>query len=125
MEQRELEPKEEEDRPWERPGAVRRDCAAHRGPFLHLLAMTALVFSVPAAACVAPGLLSLPLSLIVIALGRDDLRRMRAGRMDPQGRPLTRQAIFLATGAALLPIGFWVSFMLIVVLVQLSKGGAN
>jgi hypothetical protein len=77
------------DRPWERPGAVRRDSETHRRRLLRALGLTSLVLSALGVALVIPALLALPLGLAVWAAARRDLRRMNAGAMDPGGRDAT------------------------------------
>jgi hypothetical protein len=104
-----LEPKADE-RPWEGPGAVRRDCAPHRGSWFVLLglvdgfgiavAVAAWMLSyrpfylqVSPTTCISPSdwllvlpsVLCLPLGLSTWALAARDLARMRGGDMDPAG----------------------------------------
>ncbi len=65
-------------RPWERSGAVRRDCVCHRGALLDGLAQAAVaLFVVPHVALFLG-------AWVLVETGRD-LRRMEAGRMDPAG----------------------------------------
>jgi hypothetical protein len=52
----------EDDRPWERPGAFRRDGEPHRGDLLIFLARLSVVFS-------ALSLCLVPLAVIVLPLG--------------------------------------------------------
>jgi hypothetical protein len=91
-----------DERPWERPGAVRRDCHAHRADLLLALASASLLL----------GALSLCLGFLAPAafacgaaacgLAYHDLGRMRAGLMDPAGLAATRRARARAlAGAAL------------------------
>jgi hypothetical protein len=104
-------------RPWERPGAVRRDCAPHRGRLLLALSMGALCGAMLSAMLSLMALLPLgpalfgPACLAGVALGgtalalaRRDLRRMGAGLMDPEGRPATDDARTLAVGALALSV---------------------
>jgi len=106
------------DRPWERPGAVRRDCAPHRGRLLGVLGGLALVCAALSTAllCLVPPPLGLEgfvpswlsgvaLGGVVFALGRRDLQRMAAGRMDPEGEAATEGARNLAFVA--LVVGVW------------------
>jgi hypothetical protein len=104
-----LEPKADE-RPWEGPGAVRRDCAPHRGSWFVLLASVNgfgiavavagwTLFYIPLFLQVSPGtsvspgpgllvlpsVLCLPLGLFTWVLAARDLARMRGGDMDPAG----------------------------------------
>jgi hypothetical protein len=99
----ELQPRAvaDDDRPWERPGAVRRDCAPHRGRLLLALATAAVVCG-GLSILGAPALLTLPLAVAVWVLARRDLARMAAGRMDPAGQPLTAEARDRAVVAAII-----------------------
>jgi hypothetical protein len=77
--------------PWDRAGAVRRDCEPHRG---HLL----LVLGYAGAACgllsclFLPGIGAVVLGVAVEAMARADLAKMRQGRMDPAGKAATERA---------------------------------
>jgi hypothetical protein len=93
---------EEDDRPWERPGALRRDCLPHRGEALRALALVGLVCSVLSLGLWAPGLLGLVLGTAAWALAHRDLARMRGRLMDPAGRSLTELALDRGMRAALL-----------------------
>jgi hypothetical protein len=99
-------------RPWERPGAVRRDCAPHRGRLL--LALSGGAMGVALLSALLSMATPLPLGPVVftpawlagvalwstaVALARRDRRRMDAGLMDPEGRPATDDARSLAIGA--------------------------
>jgi hypothetical protein len=103
----------DEPRPWERPGAVRRDVQPHRGPPLRLLGSLALNYGVgalvlPCLAGVPWGLLvfvplwlgGLGLAVAVLVVARRDLALMEAGKMDPEGRPATAVARDRARWAA-------------------------
>jgi hypothetical protein len=108
-------------RPWEEPGAVRRDCAPHRGrPLLFLgraafaCGLVCLVMTVPCcftlpgaafayrrplrvsllmtAASSLPCLFAWVLAVAARKLARRDLARMEAGLMDPAGRGDTEGA---------------------------------
>jgi hypothetical protein len=114
-------PPDEEDRPWERPGAVRRDCAPHRGQLLRWLATLALLAGTFAGVCFVPIVLSLPLGLTVLVAAGYDLRRMRRGHTDPGGRGLTRDAFVCALVALLVPLLGWLLWTLLVVFAQLSR----
>jgi hypothetical protein len=89
--------------PWERPGAVRRDCEPHRAGFLKAIAVAGLVGAalgivlfglLCAGASPSPLLPALavlysaacfPCSVYATVAGQTDLGLMRAGRMDPAG----------------------------------------
>jgi len=78
--------------PWERPGAVRRDCASHRGEILGPCGKIALILGLGAICCAPVTLISLPLGLVVWWVACADLARMANGRMDPAGRRQTGRA---------------------------------
>jgi hypothetical protein len=105
-----------EDRPWERPGGVRRDCVSHRGPLLVVVSSAALFLGLLSFAIFLVSLTVWPLPLRVAlfavpwsagqalagtgyALARRDLALMAAGLMDPAGRPDTVHARNMALGA--------------------------
>src|SRR6516165_2275482 len=100
-----------DDRPWERPGAVRRDCEPHRAGLLQALGNVGLVFSAAglvAALCLCAlplvavvillpcSLLGVPCGLTARALARRDLLMMRAGLMDRAGIGRTERALSAA-----------------------------
>jgi hypothetical protein len=87
----------DDTRPWERPGAVRRDVEPHRGHWLRLLGGIALILGLVSCLVFPFVLLSLPLSAVVLLLARRDLARMRAGTTDPAGRKATIEARFEAS----------------------------
>src|SRR3954463_4309373 len=78
--------------PWELPGNFRLDCEPHRAGLLAALSGVNLLIGflsllppcVPACASLGT-LLALLLGLTVWRLARNDLTRMRAGRVDPSG----------------------------------------
>jgi hypothetical protein len=92
----------EAERPWERPGAVRRDWEPHRGRLI--LAVGGIAEFCGMAACL--GAVTAPLAIAAGVttwlLARRDLALMRQGLMDPAGRRSTElgRAIGLS-GAAL------------------------
>jgi hypothetical protein len=88
-------------RPWEHPGAMRWDCAPHRGPFLILLETVVLLIGLSSLSLVLTGLLSFPLALVVEGMAQRDLERMQAGTMDPNGRGQAETAQRLAQGGVL------------------------
>jgi hypothetical protein len=110
------------DRPWELPGAVRRDCEPHRADLLLLLGYVG-------AACCAAGLATavfacgippfatgvlltctvagIPCGLTGWLLARRDLRLMRAGLMDPAGMSGTERALALSRLAVGLCAAGW------------------
>ena len=94
----------EEPRPWEQPGALRRDAVPHRGNWLLLLGRTALAFGALALCLAVPALVGLSLGAAVWVLGQRDLARMRAGIMDRTGRGDVQRAMDLAIAGALLSL---------------------
>jgi hypothetical protein len=83
----------QDDRPWEQPGAVRRDVEPHRGDLLVLLGTASLVCGFLTPALVVPGVVGLPLSVVVLVLAYRDLGRMGRGMLDPAGRAEAEKAI--------------------------------
>src|SRR6516165_8700120 len=77
---------EADDRPWERPGAVRRDCAPHRAGLLLAVADTSLLLGALSLPLGFSALMGLGLGVAGWALASRDLKRMRARVMDPAGR---------------------------------------
>jgi hypothetical protein len=80
------EPEGDEDaRPWEEPyheAEVRRDCEPHRGNVVLILGIVSLViFWVP--------LVGLIIGIVVIKMGRTDMKKIEEGQMDPQGKGMT------------------------------------
>jgi hypothetical protein len=65
---------------------VRRDCKPHRGTHLCLAGVTAVLLGAGATYIGVPGLIGLPLAVVVWTRARRDLGEMRAGLMDPAGR---------------------------------------
>jgi hypothetical protein len=119
-----------EDRPWERPGAVRRDCVSHRGPLLRALSAAALLLVLLSfAAAILSPLMARPLGVLLLALlwsaglglavttyalARRDLALMAAGLMDPAGHPATLYARDLALGACVVVgIGWFIGAVLL------------
>jgi hypothetical protein len=92
----------EAHRPWEERGAVRRDCAPHRGNVLRLLGGVALACGGLSWCLAVPALIGLPLGVAVWVVVQRDLDRMKAGAMDPQGRALTLQAMDWGIAGAVL-----------------------
>jgi hypothetical protein len=92
-------PDPDDPRPWEQPGAVRRDCAPHRSNWLLVLAVVALALGLSSFCLVVTGFIAMPVAAAVGRLAARDLGEMRAGRMDPQGRRMTRLARGLAISA--------------------------
>ena len=85
-------PGAEDGRPWEQPGAVRRDCEPHRGTWLLALADAGLLVGALSLALGVLAPLGLALGVTAWALASLDLGRMRAGLMDPAGREAAARA---------------------------------
>jgi hypothetical protein len=82
----------DEDPPWARPGAVRRDREPHRSALLLALGQASVVCGLTSLCCLFPAVPGLPLGLCVWVLARRDMRMMRAGLMDPDGEMQTMSA---------------------------------
>ena len=80
-----------ENRPWELPGGVRRDCEPHRAHLIKLIGLAsgiagALSLFVP----LVLGVVGIGLGITARRMATRDLRLMRKGLMDPHGREATR-----------------------------------
>jgi hypothetical protein len=100
---------EVDERPWELPGAMRRDCLPHRGGLLCNLtgASTLLAMLV--------GPLGLVLGVIVWASARHDIAQIRQGSMDTSGEAKTidaRDGAVLSILFALSATVFWTWLLL-------------
>jgi hypothetical protein len=102
------------ERPWELPGAVRKDCEPHRGNLLGALGKLSLAVGVLAAALGAPLVVGLPLGLLTVTLAERDLGRIGAGAMDPRGREQTelarwrgKQGLALSVTAPFTAVALW------------------
>ena len=96
-------------RPWEGPGAVRRDCEPHRGDHLALLGTVSVVLS--AAGWVFSLLLPLVgigLGVAVVVMARRDLAKMRSGLMDPAGECAVKAARRRSVWGIVLGLLAWV-----------------
>ena len=103
-----------DDRPWERPGAVRRDCQPHRAPLLLALGDASLLLGTLSLCLGFPALTAFACGAVAWGLARHDLGRMGAWLMDPGGLAVTRRARARAlAGAALGLYGglLWVCFL--------------
>ena len=107
----------EDGRPWERPGAVRRDCAPHRAGLLLAVADTSLLLGVLALPLGFSALMGLGLGAAAWALAVRDLRRLRARVMDPAGRSRAARArarARLGVALSLYAVAVWGWFLLLV-----------
>jgi hypothetical protein len=113
-------PEPADDRPWERPGAVRRDCKPHRGRLLVVLVTASELFSVlsilfptayfgfPFWAFAIQSLIGPLLGALSWAVVRHDLGQMEAGLIDPGGREQLRLARGFAIAGVALGLLPWV-----------------
>jgi hypothetical protein len=83
---------DEDDRPWEQPGAFRLDCEPHRGDMLFFLARLSVSLSCVSLCMVPLAVVGLPLGIVVLLLSARDLRQMDLGLMDPGGGGSVRAA---------------------------------
>jgi hypothetical protein len=103
-------PQPDAPRPWEEPGAVRRDCEPHRGRLLRFLGIGVIVWA-------ALSLYLVVLSPAGVALGaalwwraRRDLAEMNAGTRDPAGEAETDFAVEagrISVGLSLFAVLVW------------------
>jgi hypothetical protein len=126
------QPDADDDRPWEQPGALRRDVAPHRAHWFRLLrwcnlvALAVGVGSIPlgfaplqvaglagiAVSWALPllvGVLALAVGLPTWVLAAHDLARMRAGAMDPASEADASPGPGRRRHAARLDPGIWTS----------------
>jgi hypothetical protein len=95
------------ERPWERPGAVRRDVEPDRGRLILALGGLAEFCSVFACLLLVTAPLAIGFGVTAWLMARRDLARMRQGLMDPAGRRYTEQGRnlgLLGAGLALVPV---------------------
>ena len=81
-----------DDLPWEQSGDVRRDAEPHRGHLLRLLANFSVACGIVSFCTFFPSIVGLLLGLTAFVMARRDLKKMRAGVMDDQGREETENA---------------------------------
>jgi hypothetical protein len=79
----------EDDRPWEQPGAVRRDIEPHRGELIRVLGDASLLLGALSLCLGFLAPLGLGLGLAAWVLSSYDLRRMRARLLDTDGLAAT------------------------------------
>jgi hypothetical protein len=104
-----------DDRPWERPGSVRRDCEPHRGALYALLRLASEVCFLLALFCPPFALVALGVGVTTWLLARHDLREMEAGRMDPAGRKAAVRAHQRGRNCAIFAI-FWLPIALALII---------
>jgi hypothetical protein len=97
-------------RPWELPGALRRDCEPHRGKLLLWLGVVGAGCSLLAFCLCVPGLVGIAIGLPVWVVAAQDLNKMRGGVMDHAGRAQTEEALILGRMAVVLGFALMVLF---------------
>jgi hypothetical protein len=127
-----------DDRPWERPGAVRRDCEPHRAGLVLLLGNVGLAFGLAGCllVCCNPfltlvvilpcSLVGLPCCLTAWVMAQKDLRLMTAVAMDRAGLRRTEKARSVSQmGVAFCAIGLLIVVAVLVIhlIAHLDSGG--
>lgn len=79
-------PEEEDERPWEEAGGMRRDVLPHRAVWLRRLAITAMVLGFSSVVLIVPALIGLPLGIAVWRMASQDLPRCVLGRWTRKGK---------------------------------------
>jgi hypothetical protein len=122
----------EPERPWEQPGAVRRDCAPHRAGLIAGLGLAAWATSVLGGLCFVLLPLTAPLALApgaaAWALGRRDVGAIDAGRMDPAGRGPTEYGLQSGRTAILimlLAVAGWAALFALSALARVVSSAAR
>lgn len=102
-------PEEVDERPWEQPGNLRRDCLPHRGMMLRHLGDVAIASCLLSGCLIILALIGFSLGIAVWFMAAQDLARMRAGTMDPGGEADTERARQTAIACVVLsiPIAFF------------------
>lgn len=98
------QPEEDDDRPWEQQGSLRRDALPHRGELLRHLGNIAVGCCLLSGCLVVPSLISFALGIAVWVMAGQDLAKMRTGMMDPQGESETVNARNAAAACVILSI---------------------
>lgn len=91
-------------RPWEGPGAVRRDCSIHRGSLLRPMGVTGMMLGALAVPTLIPGVVALPICAWVRAMALRDLDLIRRGLLDPDGQEPTVRALADARAGILITL---------------------
>jgi hypothetical protein len=81
-----------DDRPWERPGAFRRDLEPGRGVPLRFQARCGLALALPLACLPCSGVVTIPLALLLLAASWREVARIDAGHVDPTDRDAASSA---------------------------------
>src|SRR5262249_4944345 len=104
-----------EDRPWEAPGAVRRDCEPHRAHLIRLIGAISLTCGLLS---ICFGLTAIPATVAAMAawnMANSDLRKMSRGLMDPSGRETTtngKECAQAGVGFSIICGGMWILILI-------------
>jgi hypothetical protein len=107
------------ERPWEQPGAVRRDCEPHRARFLRGLGIIGVVLAYLAVCTGIGSPLGMVVGITVWVMAARDLAKMRKKRMDPAGKSDTIVARDCAIATVVLSVVFGALWACIVFLVEI------
>ena len=111
---------EQDDRPWEQPGFLRRDYEPHRGKLIYFLGLCSFVCSLFTFLYGIGFFLSLALGVPIWVMAKGDLSEMKTGRMTPEGKAATLDGLWLAQAGVIVSIWFGV-FGLIFLIVVFGK----
>ena len=100
------------ERPWERPGAVRRDCEPHRARLVVALGGLAEFCGMLICLVGVTAPLAIGLGVAAWLMARRDLARMRQGLMNPAGRRYTELGGSLGLSGAILGLLCAAAFLL-------------
>jgi hypothetical protein len=100
--------REDDDRPWEQPGAVRRDCEPDRGELLHWLGLLSLIAGALSFCMSWTAVVGIVLGMRVWMMSGLDLGKMARGEMDPAGFEKTLKARKHAVRGIVLSVLFFV-----------------
>jgi hypothetical protein len=115
-----LQQEDDDETPWEEPGALRRDSESHRGRLLSLMGTISFSLGVISLFFAPASIFGLGIGLWTRMAARRDLRKMNMSMMDTAGAGPTQGALGDATlGAALSGIGLFLGAVVIVTLLFL------
>jgi hypothetical protein len=106
----ELDLSEKDSRPWERPGALRRDCESHRGGLIWFLGTVSSILDCLGFCSGFTAVPALALGITAWCMARRDLDKMDLGLMERDGRLATLDGRRYAMLGSILSIwagGFW------------------
>src|SRR5262249_59418750 len=93
----------EADEPWAADPFQRRDAEPHRGNWLRGWSIVAIILNVMGVCFLIPWVFGVPLALLLWWTTGHDLRKIRAGEMDPRGEEQTAAARANARTALTIP----------------------